>query len=998
MRKRILSVILAASLLLALTPNTAMAAKMDGDSLQIQETTEKEETADNSSYMEGLGTEASPYRIKNAEQFRIFADMVNGISGAPNTGLCAVLTSDIDLSGICGADIGLWMPIGTDANPYTGIFDGGSYAITGLYYHKSNSSYAGLFGHNAGIIKNLEVVGADVAAGSYTGGICGYNNGTIAGCYNAAPVKGARYTGGICGYNDGAGTVNICYNTGSVSGSKYVGGICGYNKNMTGDCYNMGTVNGDSTSIGGICGYNKASVSNCFNTGTISGNGKKYIGSICGYNSSESSFLNCYYLITGEEKGNYGVGMTQEQFASGEVCWLLNEGKSENVVWHQTCGAGFPAFGGKVVYQVQRQKTGGRADEMSVAYSNEKEKKQAASNDASAEEKDSDNNSDRNTDGHIYQEPEWKWKEYKSANAVFTCQDCGENLVLKASISKKTTEATCAKEGETVYTASVDKDGETYKDKKTVKSEKLAHQTLKQISKEDATCTEPGINLACWTCPACRKYFEDQAGTKELSRGTVEIPAKGHQYSGPSWSWTPNYSASATFTCTVCLHTEEKKGTVTSKTNATCEKPGDTIYTAVVKFNGTTYKEDKTVNGEPIPHSYGTPKWSWTADYTTAKATFTCKKCSNPMTKEVTSTSEKITDSTCKTAGKIKHIAIVTLDGKEYSDVKNESLPLGNHNFGAPVWTWAKDNKSATAQFTCGTCKKRVTEEAAVTKVVPDDLTCGAVGEVKYMASVTFENMPYSVEKTEKIQLEHKPEQVKKVPATCESDGNEEYWKCSVCGNEFYDAAGQKPITGSKPIIPATGHKFELVPDTTNIYKCTVCEKKFKITEETDGTTRMSSVDEDTVVTQDETENNDGADYSDEEKQDEAEQTQGDSWLQDADEQDTPTEQDEESMPNEQSEEDGHNEDENNGGVSDVLDSAERYGMIYPEGEDANPVTTDAWGQSTVNLRAKSTRNGAAQTVQEQQQQGHPLWISAAVLVILAGVVLFFILRKKGNR
>ena len=214
MRKRILNVILAASMMLALTPNTAMAAKMDGDSLQIQKTTEKEETAGSSSYMEGLGTEASPYRIKNAEQFRIFADMVNGIGGAPNTGLCAVLTSDIDLSGICGADIGSWMPIGTDANPYTGIFDGGSYAITGLYYHKSNSSYAGLFGHNAGIIKNLEVVGADVAAGSYTGGICGYNNGTIAGCYNAAPVKGARYTGGICGYNDGAGTVNICYNTG----------------------------------------------------------------------------------------------------------------------------------------------------------------------------------------------------------------------------------------------------------------------------------------------------------------------------------------------------------------------------------------------------------------------------------------------------------------------------------------------------------------------------------------------------------------------------------------------------------------------------------------------------------------------------------------------------------------------------------------------------------------------------------------------------------------
>ena len=331
MRKRILSVILAASMMLALTPNTAMAAKMDGDTLQILETAEQAAdagTTDSPSEMEGIGTKTAPYRIKNARQLLAFADMVNGANGAPDTGLCAILMCNIDLSGICGADIGSWTPIGTNANPYTGIFDGGSFAITGLYYHKSNSSYAGLFGSNAGIIKNLEIVGADIAAGNYAGGVCGYNNGTIAGCYNAVSVKGANYTGGICGYNDGTGTISICYNTGSINGSKYVGGICGYNNNTASNCYNMGAINGDTTSIGGICGYNSMLVSNCFNTGTVNGGGKKYIGSVCGYNHSQSSFLNCYYLITGEEKGNYGVGMSQEQFASGEVCWLLNGGQA----------------------------------------------------------------------------------------------------------------------------------------------------------------------------------------------------------------------------------------------------------------------------------------------------------------------------------------------------------------------------------------------------------------------------------------------------------------------------------------------------------------------------------------------------------------------------------------------------------------------------------------------------------------------------------------------
>ena len=995
MRKRILSVILAASMMLALTPNTAMAAKMDGDSLQIQKTTEKEETAGSSSYMEGLGTEASPYRIKNAEQLCIFADMVNGIDSAPNTGLCAVLTRDIDLSGICGADIGSWTPIGTDANPYTGIFDGGSYAITGLYYHKSNSSYAGLFGRNAGIIRNLEVMGANVAAGSYTGGICGYNNGTIAGCYNATPVKGSKYTGGICGYNDGAGTVNICYNTGSVSGSKYVGGICGYNKNVADNCYNMGVVKGDSTSIGGICGYNKALVSNCFNTSTVSGGGKNYIGSVCGYNSSESSFLNCYYLITGEEKGNYGVGMTQEQFASGEVCWLLNGGKSENVVWYQTCGAGFPAFGGKVVYQVQRQKTGGRADEMIIAYTNEKEKKQAAANNASVEETDSEN-----TDGHIYQEPEWKWKEYRSATAIFTCQDCGEKLDLKASISKKTTEATCGKEGETVYTASVNRDGETYKDKKTVGLEKKAHKAIVPESKKAATCEGAGIKEACWTCRDCGTYFADPEGKTELPKNQIVDPATGHQYSLSKWDWNMENNPPvviAFFNCSnSCGKTEKPPVTVKSNSTANCTTAGEIVYTAVVKFNGDSYEDKRTVSGSMIPHSYGKPEWNWADDYATATATFTCKVCHNSREPISVNSTQERKEPTCIAEGEIKYTVVVDFGGEKYSDHRTSSLPVGKHNFGEPVWTWAKDNKSATAQFTCGTCTKRVTEKAEVTKVVPGNLTCGAVGEVKYMASVTFENKPYSVEKTEKIQLDHNLDPVAEKSPTCTDDGYKKHWKCSVCQGLFNDSAGKTKIEEASLIIPATGHALK--HETGNIYTCTLCKGRFEVTVSSDGTPSISSVDENTVVTQKETENDDGADYSDEEKQDEAEQTQEDAEPEDADEQDTPTEQDEESVQNEQAEEAGQKEDKSSDSIPDVPENAMRYGLIYPEleGEEANPVTADAWEESAVNLRTESARNGAAQTVREQQ--GYPLWVSVAVLAVLAGMVLFFILRRKDNQ
>lgn len=1024
MRKRIRGIILAVSALLVLTPNTVMAARMEEKPLQVQETAEQaadEGTADSALDMVGDGTETAPYRIKNAEQLRVFADMVNGVNGASETGLCAVLTCDIDLSAICGADIGSWTPIGTSANPYTGIFDGDSFAITGLYYHKANSSYGGLFACNAGIIKNLGVVDADIAAGSYTGGVCGYNNGIITGCYSAASVKGASYTGGICGYNDAAGTVSICYNTGAVSGKKYVGGVCGYNKNTTINCYNMGTVSGKTTSIGGICGYNKVLVSNCYNAGTVSSGGRNYVGSVCGYNHSASSFQNCYYLITGEEKGNYGVAMTQEQFASGEVCWLLNDGKSKNVVWYQTCGAGFPAFGGKVVYQIQRQKAGGRADEIIVAYTNETEKKQAPTNivstegnNASAEEDYYENNAEANTKEHIYAKPEWVWQEYDAAKAVFTCQDCGEKITLKASISEKTTEATCAQEGKIVYTASVVRDGETYTDKKTEKLEKTAHRTLERKLKAAETCTESGISLECWFCPDCGKYFKEQAGNTEIPREEVEIPAKGHQYGEPNWKCSPDKTiATASFTCTVCKQTEERTGKVTSKTTASCTKSGETIYKAQVEFNGKNYEYTETLSNQPIPHSYGEPTWIWKG-YASADAVFTCIYGCGTTEKKTGEMNKIETAPTCSMEGKIEYTVKVRHNDNEFSDTKEETIPRKDHQYGEPKWEWADDNKSAVAIFTCTNCGEPESIRADVKTTEIQGTGCGMPGEVKYTASVTFKETPYYDFKTEQILIDHTLTRVSEVPATCESDGKVEYWVCSKCNKWFSDEACSNEIINREvPVIPATGHTLVHVKD--KLYRCTICDGIFSITVASDGTIiTMYSIEEDAIIMQDETENDTGIDYSNEGKQNEAasineelpsqpdsEEKQEDSGPQDVDEKDIQNDQDEASMQNEQSESEEQNENKGSDDIFDVPENAEHYGLIYPEGEEANPATADAWEGSTINLRAESAGKAAAQTVREQQpQEGYPLWVSVAVLAALAGVVLVLLCKGKviGNK
>lgn len=54
----------------------------------------------------------------------------------------------------------------------------------------------------------------------------------------------------------------------------------------------------------------------------------------------------------------------------------------------------------------------------------------------------------------------------------------------------------------------------------------VKHNAVKVESK-DPTCTEKG-NIEYWYCEACRKYFQDEALTKELKQEETILPATGH--------------------------------------------------------------------------------------------------------------------------------------------------------------------------------------------------------------------------------------------------------------------------------------------------------------------------------------------------------------------------------------------------------------------------------------------------------------------------------------
>ena len=146
---------------------------------------------------------------------------------------------------------------------------------------------------NSGAITGCGFTGTVSGTGEYVGGLCGYNGteyAVIQSCCFTGTVNGGIFTGGLCGENDG--TIAGCYSMGSVNGHDGTGGLCGANLegNIT-DCYSMSSVHGhDGT--GGLCGLSQGgNIVNCYSAGEVSGN--LYPGGLCG--GFLGSMTGCYW-------------------------------------------------------------------------------------------------------------------------------------------------------------------------------------------------------------------------------------------------------------------------------------------------------------------------------------------------------------------------------------------------------------------------------------------------------------------------------------------------------------------------------------------------------------------------------------------------------------------------------------------------------------------------------------------------------------------------------
>lgn len=216
----------------------------------------------------------------------------------------------------------------------------------------------GVVGWNEGDIINCNNTGNVTVSGfssyDYIGGVVGVNYGSVSECSNSGNISGNDNVGGIVGLN--YGTISRCYNDASVSSNAsydYVGGVVGrnYNGNVI-NCYNTGNISGSApySCVGGVVGYNEelCTITNCYNTGdTVGSISGSYIGGVVGRNFSIVS--NCYLLGSFDSVGNdYGQVKTSEQFASGEVAYLLGEPFGQ-LLGIETA----PVLGGNTVYRNQ---------------------------------------------------------------------------------------------------------------------------------------------------------------------------------------------------------------------------------------------------------------------------------------------------------------------------------------------------------------------------------------------------------------------------------------------------------------------------------------------------------------------------------------------------------------------------------------------------------------------------------------------------------------------
>ena len=177
--------------------------------------------------------------------------------------------------------------------------------------------------------------------------------------------------------------------------------------------------------------------------------------------------------------------------------------------------------------------------------------------------------------------------------------------------------------------------------------------TVSQGTYINATCTESAkwdykatfATLPSSKCPAW--HYAPGGGTGHSATTVKTI------------SFNENCTkAIATAYCDVCgdEFTEEAVPTVNQTILATCTTPKRHDHKVTFKYIKEVVLCDKYhETGSPLNHSYGTPRYVWSADHETCTATVKCYRCNEEFTETQNSTL-KYTEANCENVARWEHI------------------------------------------------------------------------------------------------------------------------------------------------------------------------------------------------------------------------------------------------------------------------------------------------------------------------------------------------------
>lgn len=224
--------------------------------------------------------------------------------------------------------------------------------------------------------------------------------------------------------------------------------------------------------------------------------------------------------------------------------------------------------------------------------------------------------------------------------------------------------------------------------------------TENTAKRQEPTCTADGS--AFYSCSTC-------GGTK-----TENLPATGHQYGEPAWTWIGYESASATFTCANdASHEETVAAAVTSAVTKepTCTEDGLRTYTASVTFGEKNYTDTKTEGIKATGEHVWDNGVVTTEPTCTAKGvkTYTCTKCSATKTEELNALGHnyetKRTEPTCEKDGEEEEVC------SRCGDVRfSRVLPATGHSY-----RW----DPRTGRTVCENCGKILDEGGNTRPIIP---------------------------------------------------------------------------------------------------------------------------------------------------------------------------------------------------------------------------------------------------------------------------------------